>query len=81
MIVRPLALLLLAPSCVSGAPQDETTLAKKPRVEWSLFHPLRPDPEVMQRYVEQADAFGIDGFEIAADTQGMDKVLLFEEFP
>ena len=51
----------------------------------SLFHPVVPDRAQMRRYVKLAEEYQADGFEICGDAhgwrQGLDGVLLFEEYP
>ena len=62
-----------------------TAKPKPPELNWSVFHPTEPDPEVMERTLERADEYGVKNFEMCGDCHGpagqMDGCLLYEAYP
>ena len=52
---------------------------------WSIFHPVAPDVNYMEKIIKLADLYGVEGFEMCGEchgpTGGLEGVLLFEEYP
>ena len=52
---------------------------------WSIFHPVAPDVAYMEKVIELADIYGVEGFEMCGEchgpTGGLEGVLHFEDYP
>lgn len=56
-----------------------------PELYWSVCHPVNPDVDYMEKVIELADSYGVEGFEMCGDAHGpaggLEGVLLFEDYP
>lgn len=81
LLLASIVFLATLNSCSSTREEDNNITG----LYWSVFHPVSPDVNYMEKIIKLADLYGVEGFEMCGEchgpTGGLEGVLLFEEYP
>jgi len=81
LLLASIVFLATLNSCSSTREEDNRVTG----LYWSVFHPVSPDVNYMEKVIKLADLYGVEGFEMCGEchgpTGGLEGVLLFEEYP